>query len=43
MISAAVTKLELERLAAESVGEDLVPEADPENRFLADDLLHLIE
>jgi hypothetical protein len=38
LVAAAVAELELEGFAAEGVGEELVAEADAENRLFADEL-----
>ena len=37
MIAPAVPELELVRLAADSMGQDLMPEADAHHRHLAED------
>ena len=41
MIAAAVPELQFESGPAERVGEDLMPETDPEDRLFLDDLLDL--
>ena len=41
LVAAVMTEFELEGLAAQGQAHDLVPEADTEDRFLADELLHV--